>query len=261
MSSSGDMTLSLSDRDIEDILESKGKGLSKSELYNRILTESSEPTELLQWESKQVKQSSASSAATQAINHAESFLDELDEGIKNQIRFFLSIAESEGVSSRDVGRYLQERKIGSKPDDMSLLSYVKSRHGNLFAFLSKFPSIFQLNTSISKGTSEYLVGLVSDELNDDDEYPATLEKDYRDGNDDSVDFSSNDSSQEKTLGAKTTESAAEENSAIKESAATGPVTDPPPVSVDSSIKVESSVDAEKPKKRATRKKKKAEEEK
>ena len=252
MSSSGDMTLSLTDSDIEDILESKGKGLSKSELYRRILAESSEPIELLQWESKQGKQSAATMAGSQSPHPAESFLDEVDEGIKNQIRFFLSIAESEGVSSRDVGRYLQERKIGPKPDDMSLLSYVKSRHGNLFAFLSKFPAIFELNTSISKGTSEYLVGLVSEELNDDDEHPVTLDTDDRDEAKDSVYLRSNENSDEPFENKLNELTSARDNAAAQERAELQPVADP---DLDPQVVEDSSVVVEKPKKRATRRKK------
>lgn len=165
MSSSGDMTLSLSNKDIQDMLDTDNKGLSRSELYRRML-EQTEPKELLMWESKQMKPSKASA---QIAKSGDSMLEDIDEGIKNQVRFFLSIAESEGVSSRDIGRYLQERRVGPHDGDISLLNYVKNRHGNLFAFLRLFPSIFQVDTSISKGTSEYLVRLVSDEINEDDE--------------------------------------------------------------------------------------------
>ena len=254
LSSSGDMTLSLTDKDIEDILETRGKGLSKSELYRRILTESTEPTELLQWESKQVKHSTGPNLANQNTNPGEAFLEELDEGIKNQIRFFLSIAESEGVSSRDVGRYLQERKIGSKPDDMSLLSYVKSRHGNLSSFLRKFPSIFQLNMSISKGTSEYLVGLVSEELNEDDEEPPIIDGNVRDEETDSDHLPSNqipDVQIEIEPNEKLTDL---HTFVTKDSTAENSIAVPQMVNADTPV------DGEKPKKRVTRRKKKTAEE-
>jgi hypothetical protein len=167
VSSSSDLLLSISEKDLNEALYSTNEDYddsSHTDLLQRFLDNDSDMNDYefegLDRLRNAIPLNSNTISETTMTN---SMMDSIDSSIVNYIVFFIEMADTEEVSSREIGRYLQDRKLlGPDGQDETLLGYIKAVHGTLFAFLKKYPSDFAL-TLVPGKWQEYLVSAVQHE--------------------------------------------------------------------------------------------------